>query len=244
MADIAVPVLPVRDLDVTLDFYEALGYEVTYRQTKPYVYGAIRAHGCDLNFTGPQGRETEEGVAGCLVIVDDIAARHRAFTLALRKRFGAIPAKGVGRITRFRAGQTRFSLIDPDGNWVIYIEKGEPEDVEYGGSEELTGLARVLDNARILRDFKTDYKAAERAIEAGLHRYGAAASRSELARAHAALAELAVALEKPEKAAERRADLRALALTADERAALAGELGAADELAEWLSTPENGDGPA
>ncbi|MGW0178334.1 glyoxalase [Nocardia sp. NPDC003345] len=239
MGDIAVPVLPSRDLDVTLDFYEALGYEITYRQTKPYVYGAIKAHGCDLNFTDPQGEESKEGVAGCLVLVDDIAARHRAFTLGLRKRFGAIPAKGCGRITRFRPGQTRFSLIDPDGNWITYIEKSEPEDLEYGGSEELTGLARVLDNARILRDFKTDHRAAERAIEAGLHRYGAEASRSELARAHAALAELAVALENPEKADERRADLRALALTADERAALAGELGAADELAEWLGAPES-----
>ncbi|MEU4315650.1 glyoxalase [Nocardia sp. NPDC024068] len=239
MGDTAVPVLPVRDLAVTLDFYEVLGYTVTYRQTKPYIYGAVRAYDCDLHFTAAPDGGVAEGTTGCLVMVDDVAARHRAFTAALRERYGTIPARGNGRVTRFRPGQTRFSLIDPDGNWIIYIAKEEPEALEYGGSADLTGLARVLDNARILRDFKTDHKAAERAIEAGLRRHGADASRTDLARAYAALAELAVALEKPDKVAERQADLRALELNAEERAALAGELSAADDLTEWLDKPRN-----
>lgn len=145
------------------------------------------------------------------------------------------PAEGFGRITRFRPGQSRFTLIDPDGTSIIYIQRDEPEDVEYGGSAELDGLARVLDNARILRDFKTDDKSAERALEAGLRRFGAQATRIERARALAALAELAIALDKPDKAAARRADLVALELTDAERAELATELAAASELAEWLA---------
>ncbi|MFI2230472.1 VOC family protein [Nocardia testacea] len=234
MGDTAVPVLPTRDLARTLDFYRALGYTVTYEQTRPYVYGAISAYDCELHFTAAPAGHAAKKEAGCLVMVDDVADRHRSFSAALRERFGRIPAQGPGRITRFRAGQTRFSLIDPDSNWVIYIARTEPREVEYGGSAKLTGLARVLDNARILRDSKNDDKAAERALESGLRRHGAAAHVLDRARALAALAELAVARGNPDKAAERRADLAALGLTEAERRELAAELGAAADLEEWL----------
>ncbi|WP_040835708.1 glyoxalase [Nocardia brevicatena] len=233
MADTAVPLLPSHDLARTLDFYRTLGYTVTHQQTRPYVYAAVAAHDCELHFT--EAPKNGGPSTGCLVMVDDVASRHRAFTEALRARYGKIPAEGFGRITRFRPGQSRFTLIDPDGTSIIYIQRDEPEDVEYGGSTELDGLARVLDNARILRDFKTDDKSAERALEAGLRRFGAQATRIERARALAALAELAVALDKPDKVAARRADLAALELTDAERTELATELGAATELAEWLT---------
>ncbi|WP_328396649.1 glyoxalase [Nocardia sp. NBC_00416] len=239
MGDTAVPVLPTHDLARTLDFYGALGYTVTHEQTRPYVYGALTANDCDLHFADPPAGREQRDNTGCLVLVDDVAGRHEAFTTALRERFGRIPAKGFGRVTRFRPGQSRFSLIDPDGNWVTFIQRDEPEGLEYGGSAELSGLARVLDNARILRDFKTDDKAAERALESGLRRHGAEAGRLDRARAYAALAELAVALGKPDKAADRRADLAALGLTEAERAELAADLRAADELDRWLG-PQSG----
>ncbi|MGI5217773.1 glyoxalase [Nocardia sp. CA-290969] len=238
MGDTAVPVLSTSDLARTLEFWRTLGYAVTHEQHKPYVYGALRAHDCEIHYYGAPAGENErqaQETAGCLIMVDDVAGRHREFTAALRKRYGKVPAKGSTRITRFRPGQTRFSAVDPDGNWITYIQLGEPEDAaEYGGAAELSGLAKVLDNARILRDFKVDDKAAERALEAGLHRHGAEASRIELARAYAALVELAVALENPAKAAARRADLAALQLTETELSELAAEVGAADDLADWL----------
>ncbi|MFD4401393.1 glyoxalase [Nocardia sp. NPDC058499] len=237
MGDTAVPVLSTHDLARTLEFWRALGYTVTHEQHKPYGYGALRAHDCEIHYyaapvTGHE-RQAQE-TAGCLIMVDDVAGRHRDFTAALRKRYGKIPAKGAARITRLRPGQTRFSAIDPDDNWITYIQVETPEDVEYGGSVELSGLAKVLDNARILRDYKVDDDSAERALEAGLRRHGAEASRIERAQAYAALAELAVALENPAKAEARRADLAALSLTESERAELATELDAADDLAAWL----------
>ncbi|WP_280458273.1 glyoxalase [Nocardia carnea] len=237
MGDTAVPVLSTHDLARTLEFWRTLGYTVTHEQHKPYVYGALRAHDCEIHYYGAPatGHERQASeTAACLIMVDDIAGRHRDFTAALRERYGKMPTNGFGRITRFRPGQTRFSTVDPDGNWITYIQAGEPEEVEYGGSAELSGLAKVLDNARILRDFKDDDKAAERALEAGVRRHGADAGRKDLARAYAALAELAVALENPAKADARRADLAALSLTESERAELAGELDAADDLAAWL----------
>ncbi|MFI5717269.1 glyoxalase [Nocardia sp. NPDC051750] len=241
MGDTAVPVLSTCDLVRTLEFWRTLGYTVTHEQHKPYAYGALRAHDCEIHYYGAPVGERErqaQETAGCLIMVDDVAGRHREFTAALRERYGKIPAKGSARLTRFRPGQTRFSAVDPDGNWITYIQVDEPEDAaEYGGAAELTGLAKVLDNARILRDFKVDDKAAERAVEAGLHRYGAEASRIERARAYAALVELAVALENPAKAEARRADLEALELSAAERDLLGADYDAAGDLAAWLGRP-------
>ncbi|GAB3932889.1 hypothetical protein GCM10027614_02870 [Micromonospora vulcania] len=67
-------------------------------------------------------------------------------------------------MTRYRSGASRFSIVDPSGNTIIFIQRDEPAEVEYGGSKALQGLARVLDNARILREFKTDDRAAFRAL--------------------------------------------------------------------------------
>lgn len=234
--DTAVPVLWSGDLKDTLDFYRVLGYTVTHEQTRPYAYGAIEANGCAVHFAdAPPGITLPTEQVGCLVMLDDVAQRHGAFTAALRKRYGKVPTKGCPRITRFRPGQSRFSVVDPVGNTIIYIQRDEPEDVDYGGSRELDGLARVLDNARILRDFKNDDATAIRVLEVGLGRYGTQASAVDKARALAVLAELAVATGDSERAEELRAELGAIPLTAVERASIATELRAATDLAEWLS---------
>ncbi|MFF0526969.1 glyoxalase [Nocardia amikacinitolerans] len=236
MADFPVPVLLTASPTTTLDFYRAIGYTVTHEQTRPYVYLALELHGCPVHFTSPpEGFETPPEWVGCLVMVDDVAARHREFTAALRAAFGKVPAKGRPRITRFRPGQSRFTLVDPDGNTLLFIQRDEPEKLEYGGSSELADLAKVIDNARILRDFKTDDKAAARVLEVGLRRFAATATPVERARALAMLAEIAVAAEDPERAARYRDQVRALDLSTEDRAAVAAELGAGADLERWLT---------
>ncbi|MBF6204253.1 glyoxalase [Streptomyces gardneri] len=236
MTDTAVPQLWTSDLVGTLDFYKTLGYTVTYEQTRPYVYGAVEDRGCALHFVSvPDSGDVPAERAGCLVMVDDVATRHQLFTKVLRARYGKVPAKGLPRITRFRPGQSRFTVVDPAGNQVIFIQRDEPMKVEYGGSKALEGLAKVLDNARILRDFKNDDKAAFRVLEVGLGRFRAEAPRLDVARALAALAEVSVAIEDPGRAEQFRAELRAMEMSPDERAAVADELRAPDDLAAWLS---------
>ncbi|MFR9749982.1 glyoxalase [Nocardia sp. 004] len=236
MTDMAVPQLWTGDLAGTLDFYKTLGYTVTYEQTRPYVYGSVEDRGCALHFVPtPKNVSVSAERTGCLVMVDDIAHRHRAFTTALRARYGKVPAKGLPRITRYRPGQSRFTVVDPAGNQVIYIQRDEPMELEYGGSKELDGLAKVLDNAGILRDFKNDDKAAFRVLEVGLRRFRTEAPRLDRARALAALTELAVATENPERVEQFRAELRAMTLSAVERAVIADELRTADDLTAWLS---------
>ncbi|MEU2255105.1 glyoxalase [Nocardia xishanensis] len=236
MDDSPVPMLWTASPATTLDFYRAIGYAVTHEQTRPYVYLALEFHGCPVHFSSPpKGFELPPELVGCLVMVDDVAARHREFTAALRAAYGKVPAKGRPRITRFRPGQSRFTLVDPDGNTLLFIQRDEPEDVEYGGSRDMEDLAKVIDNARILRDFKTDDKAAARVLEVGLGRFAATAAPVERARALAMLAEIAVAAEDPERAARYRDEVSALFLSAEDRETVAAELGAGTELERWLT---------
>lgn len=235
--EVTIPILPCISADETLAFYRALGFRVTYEMTRPYLYLAVRFSGFELHFgKAPKGLDPSHESSGtCLVMVDAVEPYHRAFTAGLRAAYGKVLAKGRPRITRFRPGQTRFSLIDPSGNSIIFVQKDEPDELAYGGSRALSGLAKAIDNARILREFKNDDAAAARALDSALRKHGAAAPAVERARALAARMELAVALDDSASARRCRDELRALPLTDEERAGLAGELAAADRLEQWLS---------
>ncbi|NUS45186.1 MAG: glyoxalase [Mycobacteriaceae bacterium] len=213
MTDTAVPMLWTGEPGRTADFYRALGFELWSEQTRPYVYLAFRRRGADVHFTGrPAGIPAEAGVT-CQILVDDVASDHAAFAAGFREHVGKAPNKGLPRITRFRPGQTRFTVVDPDGNTVLVIQRDEPEELDYGGSKALTGLAKVIDNARILRDYKNDDKLAVRALEVGLGRYGGEAPPPDKAKAYAYLVDLTTALELPVQAAKWRAELQALGYT-------------------------------
>ncbi|WP_280337439.1 glyoxalase [Nocardia wallacei] len=230
---ISIPVLWSGDLPVTLEFYRALGYKVTDEQSRPYAYAVLHRDGYQIHLgpTPKQAGSAEEAYVGCLVMIDDAARRHAEFSAALREHYGRVPARGAPRITRFRPGQPRFTVVDPAGNSIIYIEHGEP-DLEYGGSRALAGLARVLDNARILRDFKSNEAESIRVLEVGLRRFGHSATPLERGRACAMLADMHSAAGDVEQAAGRRRELAALALADDELAALRAEFPGACEPGE------------
>ncbi|GAA2894470.1 hypothetical protein GCM10010517_59170 [Streptosporangium fragile] len=192
-----VPVLPCVSARETLDFYRALGFEVTYEQTRPYLYLALRWSGFDLHFGAPpRGMdEPREDIGGCLVMVDAVAPYHAAFTQAMRRAYGKVLSQGLPRITRYRAGASRFTLVDPSGNSIVFIRRDEPAELEYGGSKKLQGLARALDNARILSEFKNDDRAALRALKSALRRHGDRAAALDRALAYATLVELGAAPE-------------------------------------------------
>lgn len=225
-----VPLLPCVAPEETLAFWRALGFTVTWEQHKPYLYLAFRWSGFELHY----GRAAEgvdpaqERTGGCLVMVDAVAPYHARFTAAMRDAYGKVLATGLPRITRYRSGASRFTVMDPSGNSIMFIRRDEPEDLEYGGSKQLTGLAKVLDNARILREFKTDDRAAVRALQSGLRRHGAGASAVERAMALAALIELSTALDEPERAPEWGERLRKTELSPVER----------DQVTAFVADPE------
>ncbi|MBY8872606.1 glyoxalase [Micromonospora sp. PLK6-60] len=230
-----VPLLHCTSPEETLAFWRALDFAVTWEQTRPYLWLAFRWSGFELNYrAAPDGVDpSAEKTGGALVMVDAVAPYHAAFAEAMRRGYGRVLAKGRPRIGRLRPGASRFTVTDPSGNIIVFIQRNEP-NIEYGGAKELAGLARVLDNARILREFKNDDRAAFRALDSGLRRRGEAASPVEQALALAALIELSVALDEEERAPEWGARLRALPLSAAERDQVT--LSVADQtlLTPWL----------
>lgn len=234
-----VPLLHCVAPEQTLEFYQALGFEVTYKQLKPYLYLAVRWSGFELHF-GPTPSYVDpalENSGGALVMVDSVAPYHAAFTEAMRAAYGKVLAKGRPRMTRYRPGATRFTIIDPSGNSIVFIQRDEPEELQYGGSKELQGVARALDNARVFREFKNDDRAAVRTLVSALRRHSDTATATERALAMANLIELHIALDEPDKVREWTGRLREVELTEAERAQVERELGNVDRLRQWL-TPE------
>lgn len=233
-----VPLLPCVSAEETLAFYQALGFRVTYRQTRPYLYLAFTWSGFALHYgAAPEHLDpSRENSGGCLVMVDAVAPYHAAFTAAMRAAYGKVLARGLPRITRYRPGASRFTLVDPSGNAIIFIQRDEEQEVEYGGSKKLKGIARALDNARILREFKNDDRAAVRTLTLALRRYGDTAPPVERALALVALAELAVALDEPDRAEEWIAQLRDTELTDADRQRVESEAANVTRLRDWLTT--------
>jgi hypothetical protein len=226
-----IPVLPCVSMDDTLGFYQALGFEVTHRQTRPNVYAATRCGDVHIHFMGLPGLDPARSYSTCLVIVPEVEPLHERFAAALRRRCGRVPLTGLPRITRMRPGQSRFTITDVAGNSVIFIrrdaraEREDPAPPATGGR-----LARALRTAARLRDFRTDDEAAARVLDAALaHGDADPALRG---RALAARAELAVVLGDDERARGVRAELEVLlpALPDDVRVELVAQLEAIDAL--------------
>jgi hypothetical protein len=231
-----VPLLPCVAPEETLALYQALGFQVTWRQLKPYLYLAFRWSGFELHYgNAPKGLDPElEQSGGALVMVDAVAPYHAALTAAMRAAYGKVLARGRPRLTRYRPGATRFTLVDPSGNNIIFIQRDEPAELEYGGSKQLRGIPKALDNARIFREFKQDDRAAVRTLVSALRRHGDQAAPVERALALATLVELSIALAEPDQTREWTDQLRAIELSEADRRRVADELRHADQLAHWL----------
>jgi hypothetical protein len=236
VTETTIPLLPCTSPESTVEFFDALGFYVERQQTRPYLYMTFRFGDFALHFKdAPRNlNPADELSGGCLVMVDAVDAYHRTFSAGLRRRYGRMPTSGLPRITRLRPDQTRFCLYDPTGNCIVFINRTEP-DIEYGGSSSMSGLAKALDNVRILRDIKNDGALAARALDVALSRHRDAAPRVDVARGLADRVELAIALGDREAAEVHRDQLLSMGLSAAERAAIAVQLRAIDDLERWLS---------
>ncbi len=231
-----IPALPCISLEGIQPFYEALGFTLTYRQKSPNLYLIFRREGFELHFFGLKGLVPEQAFTTCLVIVPEVEELHATFADGLRRLFGKLPVAGIPRITRMRPGQSRFTVVDPAGNSVIYIRRGEAE----AETEEKSGLSggsrmeKALATAARLRDFKNDDAMAANVLDKALASREPAAP-TERARALAARAEIAVAMGEMELARTLGAELQTLSLSDEERERLRDELETADRLTRALA---------
>ena len=165
-----IPILPCLSLDETIGFWQLLGYTTTYYQNRPYQYGVIEREGAQLHLSRRKGFEPSSNPTYCIVIVQDVYNVYLEFIQSLRQHLGRVPNSGLPRISRMKPEQTRFTVTDPAGNAVIFINEGEKdqEDFEKPNNPELTALQKSIALAIRLRDFKIDIPAAVKVIDTGL----------------------------------------------------------------------------
>ena len=185
---ITIPILPCADLDESISFYEAVGFNRTYRQQRPNPYAVVELGEIRIHLFGLDDFDPVTSYGSVIIAVSDPDALYEDFAAGLRERFGKLPSSGIPRILRPRKrhGTVRgFSVVDPGGNWLRVSKLGDAEETR----EATTGLARVIENAARLGDAKGDDDEAVRLLENGLERFSDA-PRIERARALLYLAEL------------------------------------------------------
>ncbi|MHA7133221.1 VOC family protein [Oerskovia turbata] len=207
-----VPLLPCASIDEIGDFYAPLGFETTYRQTRPNPYLALRRGGIDLHYFEIEGFRPEDSYGSCLVVVDDTEPLYEAWAAGLRESFGKLPLSGFPRITRPRrranAGDlSGFSLVDPSGNWIRVSRRAQATAPTSGLAEaELvqdppgeSRLLRAVANAIVQADSRGDVGQAVKILDGALRRDAdlgeAGASARDRVEAQAYRAELAVRLD-------------------------------------------------
>src|SRR5215207_6912526 len=184
-------ILPCRDIDECLAFYETLGFKKTYRQIRPNPSAVVALEDIQIHFGGIEGFRPEDSYGSVIITVPDPESLYRAFAAGLRKTYGKLPVAGIPRILRPRKKYgtvSGFSVVDPGGNWLRVYKLGDSEQED--SAEKTDGLAQIINVAARLGDAHGNEALALKTLESGLTRF-ADARAIELARAYLYRAELA-----------------------------------------------------
>lgn len=238
--EITIPILPCRSINDTLEFYVALGFEITYQQTRPNTYACVRRGGIELHFFTLRDYDPAQSFSTCIVLTPDVDALHQAFAAGLRQHYGRLPVAGIPRITKPNknnsAGDRRFNVIDPSGNWIRISqidETAESQEKPTSQKEASTKLSRAFVAADLLTNSKGDYPAAAKMLDAALAHDEPAPAVLRL-QALVLRAELAINMDDPQLAGSLLDKVRQIPIQDDERAALIDELERANDLEQML----------
>jgi hypothetical protein len=164
--ELTIPLLPCPSIDEIASFYEMLGFEITYRQTRPNPHVAVRREDINLHFFGMDDYDPAQSYSTCLVIVADTSALFEAFAAGMRSVHGKLLISGIPRMTRPRLRNDRytgFTVVDPGGNWIrIHMAAKEPE--------ARTKLAKAMENAARQADAHGDERQGLKILEGALKR--------------------------------------------------------------------------
>ncbi|KAF0650310.1 MULTISPECIES: bleomycin resistance protein [Streptomyces] len=171
MGELTIPVLPCRTLEPVLDFYTALGFDVTFRQSSPNPYAVVSRGAVQLHFFGMRRYEPAASYSTCVLRTDDVDALHEAFRAGLKAAYGRVPTRGLPRLGALRTashGVRQFLMTDPGGNCVRVAQ-------DLGGDQHHRpappgAVARALHQAALFADSREDPAAAARVLDRVLDR--------------------------------------------------------------------------
>lgn len=162
--ELTIPILPCPDIDEIASFYEMLGFEITYRQTRPNPFVSVRREDINLQFFSMDGYDPAQSYSTCAIIVQDTSELFEAFAAGMRAVHGKLLISGIPRMTRPRLRNDRytgFTVVDPGGNW-IRINRAVQEP------EATTKLAKAMENAARMADARGDERQALKILEGAL----------------------------------------------------------------------------
>ena len=111
-SDRAIPILPSRSIEATVEFYRRLGFEGGPHEFNAS-YAILRRGQIELHFFEHEALVPAESFAGCYLRVGDVEALYRAFAAA------SLPARGIPRMDALEDkpwGLREFAIVDPDGS--------------------------------------------------------------------------------------------------------------------------------
>jgi catechol 2,3-dioxygenase-like lactoylglutathione lyase family enzyme len=217
------PILPCRDVDEAIAFYEALGFERTYRQVRPNPHAVVARGDLAIHLAGIEGFDPEQSYASVIIVVSDPDALYSSFAAGLRAAYGRLPVSGIPRMVRPRKRWGTvygFSVVDVGGNWLRISRLGDTEEPL---DDAEPGLAKSVDVAARLADAHGDDAGGLATLERALAKYSDAPP-IDRARALAYRADLAMRLDRPALARACLDEIGTLELADDERASLDAEL--------------------
>ncbi|MFC8831129.1 bleomycin resistance protein [Streptomyces sp. NPDC057137] len=248
MAEKTIPLLPCQTIQPVVDFYSALGFEITFIQKSPYAYAVVERGDVELQFFGMKKYEPTESFSGCYVLTDDVDGTHTAFRAGLKAAYGKVPTRGlprIGPVKEMSYGVRQFLMTDPGGNT---IRIGQPNDAESDGHHQpppKEPYARALHLAVAFADSKQDLGAAvkilDRALrdaeasDGSLRTEGASPTAVQLYRLLVLRGDVAQRLNDIEEARGFLDRAAAVGLTAAERTEVSDDAGRAAELLESLT---------
>ena len=238
--EITIPALPCASINDTLTFYVALGFEITYQQTRPNTYACIKRDDIELHFFSMNGFEPANSYSTCLVLIHDADELYQSFAAGLRQHYGKLLVAGIPRITRPNnknaSGDYRFNVVDPGGNWIRFIQQTNNK-VEDEPTGITTKLSRAI-HAATLQAAHGDFLSAAKILDTALDRDESEATVVQRVQALILRAEVAANMDDYPLARSQLDDLHKLPLTAYDQLMLTDEFERADELAQMLEPPQ------
>ena len=115
MAESAVPILPSRDLEGTLEFYSRLGFELQGAPIEKYRYLIVGRGSIELHFWDAPNVDPLTTDASCYLRVDDADALHREWQ---EVGIESDPVTGSRLMPPVDTdyGIREFALVDRSGN--------------------------------------------------------------------------------------------------------------------------------
>lgn len=170
-----VPIFPCRSIEEVMTFYEAIGFKVTYLQTAPYGYLALKHDIAEISFYRRKKYDHKDQMyqVQVFIFVDNVEAVYEEFITNFKDAYGKLYRTGLPRISQLNTTKEdrRFTLADPVGSVITIsqpLENNKTEELqsqqyESDPNERLYYLAYALAYSKL--EYRTAYKALQRLLK-------------------------------------------------------------------------------